>query len=197
MVFTDPPYGMNLDADFELMSKRSNRVIGNKYSDVINDDKDFDPMPFIKMFPEAKEQMWWGADYYYDKLPPKGSWIVWVKRNENMTDIIGNHFEVCWSMAKHKRKVVFKAWSGVTARNPEFSREHPTEKPIELNTELIAEATITGDLVIDLFAGVGTTLIACERLNRKCRAIEISPAYVAVAIQRWVDVTGGVPELLQ
>jgi DNA modification methylase len=197
MVFTDPPYGMNLDADFELMSKRSNRVMGNKYSDVINDDKDFDPMPFIKMFSEAKEQMWWGADYYYDKLPPNGSWIVWVKRNENMTNIIGNHFEVCWSMAKHKRKVVFKAWSGVTARNPEFSREHPTEKPIELNAELIAEATVAGDLVIDLFAGVGTTLIACERLNRKCRACEISPNYVSVAIQRWVDVTGGVPELVK
>ena len=196
MVFTDPPYGMRLDADFELMSKRSNRVMGNKYSDVINDDKDFDPMPFIKMFPEAKEQMWWGADYYYDKLPPNGSWIVWVKRNENMTDIIGNHFEVCWSMAKHKRKVVFKAWSGVTARNPEFSREHPTEKPIELNAELIAEATVAGDLVIDLFAGVGTTLIACERLGRKCRAVEIEPKYVAVALERWATMTGGTPVLL-
>jgi len=52
-------------------------------------------------------------------------------------------------------------------------------------------------LVLDVFSGNGTTIIACERLGRKCRAIEISPAYVAVAIQRWVDTTGGRPELLE
>ena len=51
-------------------------------------------------------------------------------------------------------------------------------------------------VVLDVFLGNGTTLIACERLGRKCRAVEISPAYCAVAIQRWVDVTGKEPELL-
>ena len=50
--------------------------------------------------------------------------------------------------------------------------------------------------VYEPFSGSGTTIIACERLGRKCRAVEISPAYVAVAIQRWVDVTGGEPVLL-
>ena len=196
MVFTDPPYGMNLDADYEAMSKNSTKVKGVKYSNVIGDDKDFDPRPYIAMFPEAKEQLWWAADYYYDKLPPNGSWMVWVKRNENMTDIIGNHFEVCWSMGSHKRRVIYKAWSGVTARNPEFPREHPTEKPIALIGDLINEITDISDIVVDIFLGSGTTLIACERLGRKCRAVEISPAYVAVAIQRWVDVTGGVPVLI-
>ena len=52
------------------------------------------------------------------------------------------------------------------------------------------------EFVYDPFLGSGTTLIACERLGRKCRAVEISPAYVAVAIQRWVDVTGGEPVLI-
>jgi len=51
-------------------------------------------------------------------------------------------------------------------------------------------------LILDVFLGNGTTLIACERLGRKCRAVEISPAYCAVAIQRWVDMTGGEPVLL-
>ena len=50
---------------------------------------------------------------------------------------------------------------------------------------------------IETFVEVGgTTIIACENLSRKCRAVEISPAYVAVAIQRWVDVTGKEPILL-
>ena len=51
-------------------------------------------------------------------------------------------------------------------------------------------------IVYDPFLGSGTTLIACERLGRRCRAIEISPAYCAVAIQRWHDMTGGEPVLL-
>ena len=184
MVFTDPPYGMNLDADYEAMSKNSTKVKGVKYSNVIGDDKDFDPRPYIAMFPEAKEQLWWGADYYYDKLPPNGSWMVWVKRNENMTDIIGNHFEVCWSMGSHKRRVIYKAWSGVTARNPEFAREHPTEKPIALSGDLINEITDISDIVVDIFAGSGTTMVACQNLSRKCRAIEISPAYCGVILER-------------
>jgi len=53
------------------------------------------------------------------------------------------------------------------------------------------------DVVYDPFLGSGTTLIACERLGRRCRACEIEPGYVAVAIQRWVDMTGGVPVLVE
>ena len=52
------------------------------------------------------------------------------------------------------------------------------------------------ETVLDPFAGSGTTLIACEQLGRRCRAIEIEPRYVAVALQRWADLTGGVPKQL-
>ena len=69
--------------------------------------------------------------------------------------------------------------------------------PVGLPERGIIITTLRGDIVADPFLGSGTTLIACERLGRKCRAVEISPAYVAVAIQRWVDVTGGEPVLLQ
>ena len=70
---------------------------------------------------------------------------------------------------------------------------HPTEKIAEQCKSVMKH--LPGD-VYDPFLGSGTTLIACERLGRKCRAIEISPAYCAVAIQRWVDMTGGTPELV-
>lgn len=70
---------------------------------------------------------------------------------------------------------------------------HASVKPIPVTENLLEHTT---GIVYEPFSGSGTTLIACERLGRKCRAVEISPAYVAVAIQRWVDVTGGVPELL-
>ena len=73
---------------------------------------------------------------------------------------------------------------------------HPTQKPLELFERAIRNHTDTEQVIYDPFLGSGTTLIACERLGRKCRAVEISPAYCAVAIQRWVDMTGGEPELV-
>jgi DNA modification methylase len=79
---------------------------------------------------------------------------------------------------------------------PKSSEEHPTMKPIELIEIMLGNNSEIGDVVLEPFNGSGSTLIACERLNRKCRAVEISPAYVAVAIQRWVDVTGGEPILI-
>ena len=77
-------------------------------------------------------------------------------------------------------------------RNPRRDG-HPTQKPTDVIEALTGHTT---GIVYDPFLGSGTTLIACERLGRKCRAVEISPAYCAVAIQRWVDVTGGTPELM-
>jgi len=71
---------------------------------------------------------------------------------------------------------------------------HASVKPEGVIADLLGHTT---GIVYEPFLGSGTTLIACERLGRKCRAVEISPAYVAVAIQRWVDVTGGTPELLE
>ena len=73
---------------------------------------------------------------------------------------------------------------------------HSCPKQLTLIEEIIRRYSGDEDSVLDIFLGSGTTLIACERLGRKCRAVEISPAYVAVAIQRWVDVTGGVPVLI-
>jgi DNA modification methylase len=73
---------------------------------------------------------------------------------------------------------------------------HSAIFPIELPERAIKLTTNSLEIVMDPFLGSGTTLIACERLGRKCRAVELSPAYCAVAIQRWVDVTGGTPELI-
>ena len=79
---------------------------------------------------------------------------------------------------------------------PKASREHPTMKPIEMWVYGIGNHTKKGDVLYEPFSGSGTTIMACEQLGRKCRAIEISPGYVGVAIQRWVDATGKEPKRL-
>lgn len=81
----------------------------------------------------------------------------------------------------------------ITTHDVKIKIAHKSVKPIEVTENLTKH---TSGIIYDPFLGSGTTLIACERLHRKCRAVEISPAYCAVAIQRWVDMTGGTPELL-
>lgn len=73
---------------------------------------------------------------------------------------------------------------------------HPTNKPIDLPVKCIENSSDSGDVVYDPFLGSGTTIIACENLGRRCRAVEISPAYVAVALERWAQHTGKTPVLL-
>jgi len=81
-------------------------------------------------------------------------------------------------------------------RDTAITYQHSTQKPVRLAIRAITNSSDDNSIVLDPFIGSGTTIIACEQLGRKCRAIEISPAYCAVAIQRWVDMTGGVPELI-
>jgi DNA modification methylase len=73
---------------------------------------------------------------------------------------------------------------------------HATPKPVDMIARCVKSSSPAAGIVFDGFSGSGTTLIACERLGRKCRAVEISPDYVAVALQRWADATGKTPELL-
>jgi DNA modification methylase len=68
---------------------------------------------------------------------------------------------------------------------------HPTVKPVALVADAILDATARGDLVLDAFAGSGSTLIAAERVGRRCAALEIDPLYVDTAIRRWQIITGG------
>jgi hypothetical protein len=68
--------------------------------------------------------------------------------------------------------------------------DHPTVKPVGLLTEAIRDVTQTGEIVLDAFAGSGSTILACERTKRVGYAIEIEPVYVDVAIRRWQAMTG-------
>ncbi len=78
---------------------------------------------------------------------------------------------------------------------PSASELHPTMKPVGLIERAIANSSSPGGIVLDLFAGSGTTIIAAERQGRTCFALELEPACVQVALERWKQYTGRVPEL--
>lgn len=81
-----------------------------------------------------------------------------------------------------------------------FDREppklHPTMKPIELISKALKQSSKENDTVLDLFGGSGSTLIACEQLDRKCYMMELDPKYCDVIIKRWETLTGKKAKLI-
>lgn len=73
---------------------------------------------------------------------------------------------------------------------PQRNGEHPTMKPLKLFAYLIQNSSKAGDVVLDSFAGSGTTIIACEKMEREARLIELDPRYVDVIVRRYIKETG-------
>ena len=200
MVFTDPPYGMSLDTNYDSMfaADKTHRKTGKRFNEVAGDHEDFTPeliSTIFAAFPEAKEVFIWGADYFTELIPDRkeGSWVVWDKRcGENMDKVSGNTFELCWSKQKHKRLIARILWSGHhgMAKDDTKTRVHPTQKPVELTAWFFDQWGKDCNIVADLFGGSGSTLIACEKTGRINRSMELDPKYCDVIVQRWQEFTG-------
>ena len=80
---------------------------------------------------------------------------------------------------------------------PRVSVEHPMMKPVALVCRALSNSSNRGDIVVDLFGGSGTTLIACEQTQRRCRMMELDPRYCDVIIARWEKATGRKAELME
>ena len=180
MVFTDPPYGMSLNTNYQDIHKGAST--GKNFDKIINDDKEFDPSCIFVL--DAKEYFLWGADYYKHFLPKGGSWHIWDKTVGRFNGRIGNEFEMCWSFNSHKREIVSIEWVGYNGISKEDTKKrvHPTQKPIELCIHFIKDYSKTN--VIDLFLGSGSTMVASHQLKRKCYGMELDPKYCQVIVDR-------------
>ena len=214
MVFTDMPYGMNLDTDYSGMKSKfgigfgERGLKGGKYDKGKVDE--FTPemvSTIFACFSYVKEMFLFGADYFAELLPNKnnGSWIVWDKRSNEDNPIeyatqsdkmYGSCFELCWSKNKHKRDIARIKWAGLFGIKKEFDKKrcHPTQKPIALVQWFLDRYSKDNQSIVDLFGGSGSTLIACEQLNRKCYTMELDEKYCDVIIQRWENLTGKTAE---
>ena len=99
-----------------------------------------------------------------------------------------SEFELIWSKKKHQRKIARITWSGILGTEQEkdhsSGRMHPTQKPTKLGEWFINQWSKEGEIIVDLYAGAGFSLIASQNLSRRCFAAEISPAYCAVTLER-------------
>jgi DNA modification methylase len=202
MVFTDPPYGMFLDTDYSKIKGTKNSIgfkgnkTGNKYDKIIGDNEDFTPElinTIFASFHKTKEIFIWGADYFVDLLPnygKDGSWLVWNKRSsEAQQRGIGNCFELCWSLNKHKRFVLDFEWFGFLSKddpNEARNRQHPSMKPSKLIIRMINEFCKDAIIIVDIFLGSGSTMVASHQLKRKCYGMELDPKYCQVIIDRMI-----------
>lgn len=209
-LYTDPPYGIsfkNGKSDFKRKNKTARPTLKNKvYKPLIGDDTDFDASNLLVWFKDAREIFLWGANYYAHSIPQNsGSWTVWDKKTtEDGVAIAENFctsaFELCWSKKKHHQKIAHILWSGVNGHNKTndgSSKIHPTQKPVKLHEWFFNQWGKDGDLVVDLYLGSGSTLIACEKTNRRCFGMEIDPYYVDRIISRWESFTGKKAERIE
>jgi len=214
MVWTDPPYGVSYGAKLEAANPMGYRV-----REIKNDDLNPDKLEaFIRSaFKVCARNSIPGAALY--SACPAGTLLPSL-----IAAFAGSGFDFRWGLVWVKDRIVLSRsdyhfqhenilygwkpdgahhWHGDRKQSscmfvdrPSSSEEHPTMKPVELIEIMVSNNSENGDIVLEPFAGSGSTIMACERLGRKCRAVEIEPKYVAVSIQRWVDMTGGEPELI-
>ena len=191
-IISDPPYGMNYTGCAAGAQEGMQRSQRRAVVPVVGDDVPFDPWPVVRSFGTPPEVMLWGGDWFYNKLPPGGSIVVWDKRASIAADATpGAPFEILWSMNRRAREFIRHPWGGwINKEKGEQERHHPTQKPVLCMSYPIDRASERGDVVADPFLGSGTTLIAAEQLGRKCYGMEISPAYCDVIVKRWETLTG-------
>jgi DNA modification methylase len=210
LMVTDPPYGVEYDANWrnEAMRADGSQIGGRAIGKVLNDDK-ADWREAWALFPGDVAYVWHAgvmAGSVSESLVAIDfvirSQIIWAKQvfAIGRGDYHWQH-EPCWYAV---RKGATGHYNGDRTQStlweidkPQKSETgHSTQKPIECMERPIRNNSKPGELVYEPFSGSGTTIIACERTGRKCRAIELNPAYVAVAIQRWADATGKEPRKL-
>ena len=211
MVFTDPPY--NIASDSKNFAADVSKAMKNLSESEW--DKDFSIREaldniYITLADNASvyvctshflaSEIWDWMKEWSDHY----SYCVWSKPNP-MPSLAKRHWTwntelICYATrGKHtfnfpKEGHALSTWT-INKRNGDTG--HPTEKPVEVPAMAIKHSSKTKDVILDLFGGSGSTLIACEQLDRKCFMCELDPHYCDVIIQRWENLTGRTAQLVE
>ena len=191
LAFTDPPYGINVvsndgkvGADFGVAKK-------GQYSKVIADDTTTTAqLSHAVLSAISERQIIWGGNYFVNFLPFSDGWIIWDKRGDSG---IRNTFadgEMAWCSFHTPIRIYTQLWNGMIREGEKEKRVHPTQKPIRTLSKILEDFSKNGDLIVDLFGGSGSTLIACEQIGRSCYMMELDPKYCDVIVSRWETLTG-------
>lgn len=190
MVFTDPPYGISYQSNGRK----------DKFDVLENDDKFLDIVPIIELFSRGFVFIWstWKVvDTWIEKTSALGklsNMIVWAKGGGGLGDL-KKTFSTDWELALvwHRGhdltgKRIGSVWN--IGKDASVEYMHPTQKPVALAEEALDKCSKTGYRILDLFAGSGSTMIACEKMSRVSLNMELDPRYCDVIIKRYQKFTG-------
>lgn len=173
VVVMDPPYGIGWHP----------RV--NNLDSPWKDTEQFDPVPLLNACPR---RLFFGGNYFADKLPPSPDWLTWIKRpiafdfsNDRRSY---STVELAWSDFGCGARFKVHVWDGGMRAGDPSNRTfvHPAQKPVEVMRWCLGLAP--PGIILDPFMGSGTTLVAAKQLGRRAIGIEISPEYCAIAVKR-------------
>lgn len=222
LVCTDPPYNVPvkghvggkgaihhkefLQASGEMSEEAFTDFLGIAAGNMIEHSRD-GSLHYIFMDWRHLPELFRACQWQYDAFV---NLAVWDKVHGGMGSFYRSQHELVTifrnGSAPHRNNVALgrhgrnrtNVWSkpglaGFSRDRQETLRLHPTVKPTDLIVDILLDASKPGDIVLDPFAGSGTTLLACEKVGRQARCIEIDPRYVDVALKRWMNETGGEP----
>jgi DNA modification methylase len=192
MVHTDPPYGVEYQSNMRTKSA--------KFEMLKNDDAFLDIAPVIDACSDGWVFVWtsWKVlTKWLDQFVSFGyptNQVIWYKPGGGIGDLkrtFASDYETAlvWHRgAELTGKRIGSVWK--VSKDGATEYLHPTQKPVALAEEALDKTTKPGWLILDLFGGSGSTLIACEKTGRHARLMELDPKYCDVIIRRWQDFTG-------
>lgn len=190
LVLTDPPYGINIVNDAGKVGA-PNLAENRTYMEVKGDDTTETAQENYQACISLgiDKFILFGGNYFTEFLPFSDSWIIWDKRG----DMNSNNFadgEMAWCSFHTPVRIYKQLWNGMIREGESENRVHPTQKPVRMLSDILKDFSSEGDNILDCFGGSGSTLMACEQLNRNCYMIEYEPHYIDVIIDRWEKFTG-------
>jgi hypothetical protein len=212
IVYTDPPYGIDIVSSAGKVGASIGYPVGGaknggqgskgtvrttSYLPVAGDDStDAAVDAFRLLYAEYPDAMhiWWGGNHYAASagLPDSSCWLVWDKdTNGNFADA-----ELAWTSHPGAVRLLRHMWNGMLRASERGKRVHPTQKPVALAEWAfgVIDPKDERSVVLDVFAGSGSTLLAAHRTKRTAALIEMEPAYGDVIAGRWEAFTGIKPE---
>ena len=206
LVFTDPPYNVAYEGRGEknkLGSIKNDNMSDESFEQFCRDvfttfDSVMKPLSCIYVcHPDSQTAPKLAFEKTFAELFKKSSTIIWVKQSAGMgwQDYRAQHEPILYGWKEGKGKHFYcgdrsKTTIWKIGRDAQASYVHPTQKPVALPEEAIKNSSKGEDIVLDLFGGSGSTLIACEKIGRFNRSMELDPKYVDVIVKRWQDFTG-------
>lgn len=191
LVLTDPPYGIDVVSDNGEVGANFGIAKKGNYKKVIADNTTETAKASYHILNSlCNKLIIWGGNYFIDFLEPSNGWLIWDKRVDSGIKNTFADGEMAYCNFHTPVRIYHQLWNGMIREGEKDKRVHPTQKPIKMLSEILQDFSKEDNNILDVFGGSGSTLIACEQLNRKCYMMELDPHYIDVIIQRWENFTG-------